>query len=218
MVSDDLPVLTAHLPQGSLRGLDVVHLQCHIGTDTISLARAGGRMTGVESDVLDARAAVTGDFDVAYTSIGTIGWLGDLERWAPQVAGLLRPGGILFIRDGHPMLYGLDDTAPDLRIRYRYFADGRAQTWDEDTTYVGDGRLTSTRTYEFPHPVSETIGAVLGAGLVLERYDEVRTLPWRFSDRMVEASPERYAWPEDERDLVPCTFTLVARKPAPGAR
>lgn len=171
VVSDDLPVLTAHLPQGSLRGLDVVHLQCHIGTDTISLARAGGRMTGVdfspsslaaarrladttgdevtwvESDVLDARAAVTGG-----------------------------------------------------------------------TTYVGDGRLTSTRTYEFPHPVSETIGAVLGAGLVLERYDEGRALPWRFSDRMVEASPERYAWPEDERDLVPCTFTLVARKPAPGGR
>ncbi len=168
--------------------------------------------------MLDARAAVTGDFDVVYTSIGTIGWIGDLERWAQQVAGLLRPGGILFIRDGHPMLYGLDDTAPDLRIRYRYFADGRAQTWDEDTTYVGDGRLTSTRTYEFPHPVSETIGAVLGAGLVLERYDEGRTLPWRFSDRMVEASPERYAWPEDERDLVPCTFTLVARKPAPGGQ
>ena len=110
VVSDDLPVLAAHLPQGSLRGLDVVHLQCHIGTDTISLARAGGRMTGVdfslsslaaarrlaattgtevtwvESDVLDARAAVTGHFDVVYTSIGTIGWLGDLGRWADQVA------------------------------------------------------------------------------------------------------------------------------------
>ncbi|MDQ4501193.1 class I SAM-dependent methyltransferase [Sinomonas sp. ASV322] len=131
VVRRDLAALSPFVPDGSVSGLDVCHLQCHIGTDTLSLARAGARVTGVdfssaalasaarlaerlglcatwvESDVLDARAAVTGDFDLVYTSIGTIVWLPDLDRWARQIVQLLRPGGTFLIRDGHPALYAL---------------------------------------------------------------------------------------------------------------
>lgn len=234
VVRHDLAALMPFLP--SLEGLDVCHLQCHIGTDTLSLARAGATVTGVDfspealaaaarlfdrhgveaawvqSDVLDARSAVTGDFDLVYTSIGTISWLSDLERWAAQVAGLLRPGGLFYIRDGHPALYSLDEHADGLQIRYRYFPNGQAQQWDEETTYAGDGTLTSTRTYEWPHPLSEVVNSLIGAGLQILRLEEEKTLPWRFSDRMVEV-PGGYAWPEEERDRVPCTFTVVARKP-----
>ena len=235
VVLDDLPVLTAHLPGATLAGLDLCHLQCHIGTDTISLARAGAIVTGVdfsgpalktaaalavragadatwvETDVLDARAAVVGDFDVVYTSIGTITWLGDLDRWAAQIFALLRPGGTFYIRDGHPILYGLDETAATLTPRYPYFGDGRAQQWDDESTYVGDGTVAHPRTYEWPHPLSEIIGALLGAGLRLVHFDEGRVLPWQFSPRMVEV-PHGYAWPEAERDLLPCTYTIVARR------
>ncbi|WP_309068373.1 class I SAM-dependent methyltransferase [Microbacterium sp.] len=233
VVRFDLAALQRFVP--SLEGLDVCHLQCHIGTDTLSLARAGATVTGVDfspealaaaerlaarhgvdatwvlSDVLDARAAVTGDFDVVYTSIGTISWLSDLNRWAAQIAGLLRPGGLFYIRDGHPALYALDENAPGLHIAYRYFPNGRAQQWDEQTTYVGDGTLSSTRTYEWPHPLSEVVNALIGAGLQILRLDEDTTLPWRFSDRMVEV-PGGWAWPEQERDRVPSTFTVVARR------
>ncbi|MFL0410787.1 class I SAM-dependent methyltransferase [Microbacterium paludicola] len=235
VVRHDLAALERFLP--SLAGLDVCHLQCHIGTDTLSLARAGATVTGVDfspealaaaarlferqaadatwvhSDVLEARAAVTGDFDLVYTSIGTICWLADLDRWAAQIAGLLRAGGLFYIRDGHPALYSLDENAEGLEIRYRYFPNGQAQQWDEETTYAGDGTLASTRTYEWPHPLSEVVNALIGAGLQILRLDEDTTLPWRFSDRMVEV-PGGYAWPEDERDRVPSTFTVVARKPA----
>lgn len=235
VVSDDLPVLSRFLPGGRLDGLDLCHLQCHIGTDTISLARSGAVVTGVdfsapaltsaaalaertgisatwvETDVLDARAAVAGDFDVVYTSIGTICWLQDLDRWAAQIFGLLRAGGTFFIRDGHPALLALDEDAPDLTIRYPYFGDGRAQQWNDDSTYVGDGTVEHPRTYEWPHPLSEILGALLRAGLRLVHFDEGRTLPWRFSPRMVEV-PRGFAWPEAERDLVPCTYTIVARK------
>lgn len=235
VVRDDLASLMPFLPPGGLSGLDLCHLQCHIGTDTVSLARAGATVTGVdfspaalrtarefaarlgieatwvETDVLDARAAVAGDFDVVYTSIGTVTWLDDLDRWAAQIVALLRPGGTFFIRDGHPALYALDEEAPALTTRYSYFATGHAQQWDDDSTYAGDGRIAHARTYEWPHALSEILGALLRAGLRLVHFDEGRTLPWRFSERMVEV-PGGYAWPEAERDLLPCTYTIVARR------
>ncbi len=236
VVRDDLPVLARWVPGGTLDGLDVCHLQCHIGTDTVSLAREGARLTGVdfspaaldsargladrlgldvtwvETDVLDARAAVTGDFDVVYTSIGTICWLDDLDRWAAQVAALLRPGGVFFIRDGHPALYALDEDADGLVSRYRYFADGTAQQWDDAGTYAGDGQVANTRTYEWPHPLSEIVNALLVAGLRLRFLDEGRTLPWRFSQRMEETGDGNFAWPAADRDRVPTTFTVVATR------
>lgn len=245
VVETDMETMRAHLGPDGLTGLDVCHLQCHIGTDTVSLARAGAaRVVGVdfsasaleaaaalarelgvdarwvETDVLAARAAVDRElgpetvFDVVYTSIGAISWLNDLDTWAAQVAALLTPGGLFYIRDGHPVLYALDEDAATLELRYRYFGDGRALAWDEDTTYVGDGRITHTRTYEWPHPLSEVVMALLGAGLVIERLDEGRTLPWRFSDRMIELPDGNFVWPDEDAWRVPCTFTVVARRPA----
>lgn len=151
------------------------------------------------------------DFDVVYTSIGTITWLQNLDRWAEQVFALLRPGGTFYIRDGHPALYALDENAPDLTTRYPYFGDGRAQQWDDASTYVGNGTVAHARTYEWPRPLSEILGALLRAGLRLLHFDEGRTLPWQFSPRMVEVAGG-YAWPESERNLIPCTYTIVVRR------
>ena len=235
VVRTDLAALQPFLPRGSVDGLDVCHLQCHIGTDTVSLARAGARVTGVdfspgalrsaaalaerigveaswvETDVLEAREAVPGDFDLVYTSIGTINWLPDLDRWAAQVAGLLRAGGTFYIRDGHPALYAIDEHAESLQLRYAYFRGSEAQVWDDATTYSGDGTVAHARTYQWAHPLSDVVNALIGAGLRILRLDEHATLPWRFSPRMVEV-PDGFAWPEGERDRVPCTFTIVARK------
>lgn len=236
VVRADLAALAPFLPDGGVSGLDVAHLQCHIGTDTLSFARAGARVTGVdfsptalataarladelalsatwvETDVLEARAAVQGDFDLVYTSIGTIGWLPDLDRWAAQVAGLLRPGGTFYIRDTHPTLLTIDPDAPELVVRDRYFPNGLAQQWDSEYTYTAGERLTATRTYEWPHPISEVVNALIGAGLVMLRLDEGWRLPWRFSSRMVDVGDGDWALPESERELLPTTFTVVARR------
>jgi SAM-dependent methyltransferase len=237
VIEADLPVLRSVLPGGTLTDLDVCHLQCHIGTDTVSLAREGARITGVdfsapalasgaalaervglgdritwvESDVLDARAAVTGDFNLVYTSIGTICWLRDLDRWAVQIEALLRPGGTFFIRDAHPFLYGIDENASELVVRNRYFPNGSAVRWEDPSTYAGDGKVEHARTYEFPHSMSEIIGSLLRAGLRLEHIAEDRVLPWQFSPRMVEV-PGGWSWPCDDADRVPATFTLVATR------
>ncbi len=133
---------------GDIAGLDAVHLQCHIGTDTVSLARLGAKLTGldfsapaldegrrlaeaagaeiefVESDLYGAPEALGRErFDLVYTGIGALCWLPDVRRWAEVVASLLRPGGRLFIREGHPMLWALTDPREDglLVVEYPYF-------------------------------------------------------------------------------------------------
>lgn len=120
---------------GDLDGLRVLHLQCHIGTDTLSLARLGADVTGldqsqvslaaarelfasvgtparfVEANVYDAVEAIDGErFDLVYTGVGAINWLNDIDRWGVVCAALVRPGGRFYMREGHPMAMTLDDT------------------------------------------------------------------------------------------------------------
>ncbi|WP_413452822.1 class I SAM-dependent methyltransferase [Georgenia phoenicis] len=239
VVTDDLALLAPHLPGGTVRGLDLVHLQCHVGQDTLSLARLGARVTGVdlsprslevarelarecglearfvEADAQHAADAVADTFDVVYTSIGTVTWLPDLTSWARSIARLLRPGGTFFIRDGHPMLYTLDDGRSDLlEVRYRYFPTGLAQVWDDEISYTGDERVIAhPRTYEWPHSLAEIIGSLLGAGLRITSFGEQQTCPWP-AHPLMEPVGADWAFPEPLRQNVPTTYSITAVKDA----
>lgn len=149
---------------GDVAGLKGVHLQCHIGTDTLSLSRLGARMTGldlsgaslaearrvaaatgadidyVQSDVYAAASALGGrTFDLVYVSLGALCWLPSVGRWAEVVASLLRPGGRLFIRDSHPLLDTLDvnESSGLMTATYPYFETVEPVVWDQEGTYVG---------------------------------------------------------------------------------
>lgn len=223
-----------------LEGLDLAHLQCHIGTDTLSLARLGARVTGidfspasleaarrlfaasgaegtfVESDATTAADAVAGDFDVVYTSIGTITWFRDLDAWAASIARLLRPGGTFYIRDAHPHVLSVDDEREDgeYRIRYRSLPNGHPEVWDETETYTGDAAvIASSRTYDWPHSLGEIVTALLGAGLRVTGLSEGTTLPWKALPQFVETDDgTAYALPEGDRELFPLTFTITATR------
>jgi len=191
---------------GAIEGLDVVHLQCHIGTDTISLARLGATMTGldfspaalaqardlarrtgspaefVEADAYDAVNVLgAGQFDLVYTGIGALCWLPDIRRWAQVVAGLLKPGGRLFIREGHPMLWSLADPRPDrlLVVDLPYFERPEPSIWDEGGTYVAtDAVFEHNTSAEWNHGLGETVTALLDAGMTLTGLAEHDTVPW----------------------------------------
>ena len=238
-LSDVVAADADHL--GDLTGLEVVHLQCHIGTDTVSLARLGARVTGVdfspaalevardlsrrsgtpatflESEVYDADALLGPRFDLVYTSVGTITWLPSIARWARVVAGLLRPGGRLYLRDAHPMLLTVDETRADgeLVITHPYFERAGGQRWSDPATYAGDGEVASPDTIDFPHGIGETVQAVLDAGLQLTRLHEGDTLDWCFAPWMerLEDGTQRWRLPSARRDLVPAEFTLEAVRP-----
>jgi SAM-dependent methyltransferase len=224
---------------GQLNGLDGLHLQCHIGTDTISLARLGARMTGldfspasldharrlaaltdtaihfVESDLYSAADVLpAGSFDVVYTGIGALCWLPDVARWARVVAALLRPGGRLFIRDGHPMLASIDDTERDqLVVNYPYFERDEPLIFDDAGTYVAtDATFTANRTHEWSHGLGETVSALLEAGLQLTSLVEHDSVPWEALPGQM--SRDEYGeWRLSERPWrLAASFTLQARK------
>lgn len=235
VVAYDLPRL------GDVADLDVVHLQCHIGTDTLSLARLGARVTGldfsasalvaarqlfadcgaqgtfVESDLYDAVEALgAGRFDVVYTGVGAINWLPHIAEWAQVVAALLRPGGRLFIRDGHPVLFTLEDGRDDdlLLVTDPYFETAEGVRWESDVSYVPhEGKVSSPATIEFNHGLAEIITAVLDAGLVLTAIEEHDSVPWcALPGLMEEQAPNEWRL-IDRPERVPMSFTIRARKP-----
>ncbi|MFS0735077.1 class I SAM-dependent methyltransferase [Microbacterium sp. 1P10UB] len=225
---------------GDIRGLRVVHLQCHIGTDTLSLARLGARVTGLDfspvgieearrlaadagaevdyvvSDVADAVSALgAGGFDLVYTGIGALCWLPSIRAWAEVVAGLLAPGGRLFIREAHPILWAVDETiGDDVHLRYSYFERAEPLEWDDDSSYVETDRaLTATKTYEWNHGIGEVVTALLDAGLVLTGLVEHDSVPY-------DALPGQMRLREDgefvldaRSGVMPLSYTLQAVKP-----
>jgi SAM-dependent methyltransferase len=227
---------------GDVAGLRGVHLQCHIGTDTISLSRLGARMTGldfsaasleqardiarragadvdfVHSDVYDAVDALGGQtFDLVFTGIGALCWLPSIERWAEVVATLLRPGGRLFIREGHPMLWALDETDADapLHVAFPYFETPEPLVWDDPTTYVEtDVELVHSTSHSWNHGLGEVVTALLSQGLRLTQLVEHRSVPWDALPGLLDHDPADDEWRlRDRPERVPLTYTLQAVKP-----
>lgn len=234
VVRFDLPLL------GDIAGRRGVHLQCHIGTDTVSLSRLGARMTGldfsgeslkqaralaaaakadipfVQSDVYAARDALDGEFDLVFTGIGALGWLPDIKRWASTVASLLAPGGRLFIREGHPVLWSLEYERTDdvIALSEPYFEQSEPQIYDEPGTYVDtDHQFVNTVTHEWNHALSEIVTAVLESGLTLTGLVEHQSVPWNaLPGRMRKI--DNGEWQLTNRpERLPHTYTLQARKP-----
>lgn len=235
VVRFDLPLL------GDVSGLDVVHLQCHIGTDTISLARLGARMTGldfsaaslaearrlaaetgsgvgfVESEVYDAVETLgAGRFDLVFTGVGALCWLPDVRRWGQVVSDLLRPGGRLFLREGHPVLWSLDERSEGLEIGFPYFETDEPLVWDEPGTYVQtETEFTQNVTHEWNHGLGEIVTAVLDAGLTVTGLAEHRSVPWEALPGRMRLLDDSGEWQiADRPERLPHTYTLQASKPS----
>jgi SAM-dependent methyltransferase len=234
VVRFDLPLL------GDIAGLRGVHLQCHIGTDTISLARLGATMTGldfsgaaltqarqlaertgadatfVQADAYDAVDVLgAASFDLVFTGIGALCWLPSIRRWADVVGGLLRPGGRLFLREGHPMLWSLADARPDglLVVDYPYFERDEPTIWEEGGTYVAtDVVFAQNVTHEWNHGLGEIITALQAAGMDLTGLREHDSAPWEALPGQMERIDGGEWRLADRPWRLPCTYTLQAVK------
>jgi SAM-dependent methyltransferase len=232
VVRFDLPLL------GDINGQRGVHLQCHIGTDTISLARLGARMTGLDfsppalaearrlaaaaqpgvdfvgAEVYDAVAALGGErFDLLYTGVGAICWLPDIRRWADVVARLLAPGGRLFMREGHPMLWALEDGRRDeeLVVKYPYHQHSEPLVFEEPGTYVqSDTDFEHNTTHIWNHGLGEIVSALLDRGLRLTGLVEHDSVPWEALPGQMEKRPEGEFRIAERPWRVPHSYTLQA--------
>jgi SAM-dependent methyltransferase len=222
---------------GPVEGLDLVHLQCHFGLDTLSWARLGARVTGVDfsgpaveaaralaaevgidaefvaADVYDAVGALGGrEFDIVYTGLGALNWLPDMERWASVVDRLLRPGGLAYVPEFHPV-HGIfaDD---DLTVEFSYWTQPEGLRFEGDGSYVEtDDRFEHTESWEWIHPLSRVIGALLDRGLVLESFHE---LPYTLFRRwpFLEPHDDGTWWLPEGMPELPLMYTLMLRKPS----
>ncbi|MFM7537775.1 MAG: class I SAM-dependent methyltransferase [Acidimicrobiales bacterium] len=229
----DLPRL------GGLSGKKVVHLQCHIGDDTLSLHRLGAQVTGldfsapaldaarefardigadaewVQADVYSAAEVLpAGAFDLVYTGIGALCWIPTAARWAQVVAALLKPGGELFIREGHPMLWSLCDPRPDglVTVDYPYF-ETQGEDFVEQYSYVAhDEPLASPSLVSFNHGLAQIFNGLWQAGFEITLFEEHDSVPWNaLGDCMV--MDELGEWRLKERpERLAATYTLRAVK------
>jgi SAM-dependent methyltransferase len=233
-------VVTFDLPRlPDLTGKHGVHLQCHIGTDTISLARLGARMTGLDfsepaieagrriaeaagvevdfhvADVYDAPEVLgRARFDLVYTGIGALCWLPDVRRWGNVVASLLRPGGELFIREGHPMLWTLEDERTDglLVVHTPYFEQSTPLVIDVEGTYVRtDQVFAKTVSHEWNHGLSEIVGALLAENMELTMFEEHDSIPWNGIPGQMEQIGGGEWRLIDRPERLPASYTLRAR-------
>jgi SAM-dependent methyltransferase len=216
---------------GDVRAKRLCHLQCHFGLDSLTWARHGADVVGLDfsrpaidqarrlakqtglddrasfvtADVYDAREVIEGDFNVVYVSFGAITWLPDLERWAAVIASLLRRRGFLYLAEFHPV--------PIAELWDEPYGGGVALYDEVATTYADpEAQVDVAANWQFTHSLGDVVSAVAGAGLRIEWLHERPVSPfWNMNDeRMVR--DEQGLWHQPGSSL-PLSFSLKATKP-----
>jgi SAM-dependent methyltransferase len=221
---------------GDVHGLELVHLQCHFGLDSLSWARRGARVTGldfspnaieaaaaltdaievdatfVSANVYDAVEALGGErFDIVYTGHGALCWLPDLERWADVVAQLLQPGGRLYLAEFHPIVDTLGEEEPVFEIDY--FKGPEGFKWEGPGSYATSAPTQSDENWEWIHSLGEVVTSLAAAGLHVDQLIEREETFFPRFPFLVESPGKVYRMPEG-RPRIPLSYSLIATKPA----
>ena len=219
-------------------GKSLLHLQCHFGLDTMSWARLGADVTGVDfsdeaitlarslaeelgiearfvlANIHDLPDALEKQYDIVFTSYGVLVWLPDLKRWAEVIAHFLNPGGFFYVVDSHPFghVFYNEDDATDLRPYYKYSdpADDPIELAPGPTYTDGSPKLSST-TYEWNHSVGDILNSLISAGLTIEFFHEFHFAGYRALP-MMEKGEDGWWRLKEGRDSVPLMFSLKATK------
>ena len=218
---------------GEVKGLSLLHLMCHIGTDTLSWAREGATVTGmdfssksiavardlarelslsarfVESELYGAKSAIPEQFDIVYTSGGVLCWLPDIRGWAKVVHSLVKPGGIFYLREAHPIFWTLaQDRDDDLMVIVDdYFETERPQRDDESVV----GQSSVQTSYGWSHSLGEIVTSLIDAGLRIEFLHEHRTTGGDWSGLFDMRQRDDGQWElREHRDRLPLEYSIRA--------
>jgi 2-polyprenyl-3-methyl-5-hydroxy-6-metoxy-1,4-benzoquinol methylase len=221
---------------GNVKGKSLLHLQCHFGLDTLSWAREGAIVTGIdissegirlakllakqaklnanfiESNLYDLPNVLSERFDIVYTSIGVLCWLNDLKEWGKIISGYLKPGGFFYIAEIHPFSMVFDNETKDikdLQVHYNYFYDPEPMEFTADGSYGSDVKIEPKKEYEWAHSISDIINSLIEAGLRIEFLNEYPFSAWcQFP--FAERSPDGYYRLKNQKGEIPLLFTLKA--------
>jgi len=217
---------------GDIRGKSVLHLQCHFGQDSISLARMGAKVTGVDlsdaaieaAKVLSKKCAVNADFiccdiydlpqhldkkfDIVFTSYGTIGWLPDLNKWATIINRFLNQNGVFVFVEFHPVVWMFDN---DFRkITYSYFKDD-AIVEMEASTYADSTASIEKQSVSWNHGLAEVATSLLAQDLIIKQFNEYNYSPYNIFSDMYEFEPSKFRI-KSFQEKIPLVYSLLAAK------
>ena len=217
---------------GDITGKSILHLQCHFGQDTISLNRMGASVTGVDlsdkaidsarqiaketksdahficCDLYDLPVNLDNQFDMVYTSYGTIGWLPDLDKWAKVISQYLKPGGKLVFVEFHPVVWMFDDNFE--KIAYNYFNEA-AIIETKSGTYANKDADLNDQLVSWNHPISEVINSLISNNLIINSLDEYNYSPYDCFNKTIEFEPKKYRI-KHLLDKIPMVYSIVATK------
>ena len=218
---------------GEVSGKKILHLQCHFGMDSLSLARMGADVTGVDlsdtaieearklndqlslnakficCNVYDLKEHLNGRFDIVFTSYGVIGWLPDLTKWAEIISGFLRPGGFFYMAEFHPMVWMFDDDFTEIEY---YYHNRETITVDSHGTYTNFDADIRGREYSWNHSISEVLNPLLSQKLQLIFFNEFSYSPYPCFKKVVRGGDGNWRIPGLE-DKIPMVYSLKAFKP-----
>jgi SAM-dependent methyltransferase len=217
---------------GDVAGKRILHLQCHFGQDTLSLARLGADVTGIDlsdraidearklNEKLDLSAEficcnlydlpqhLDAKFDIVFTSYGTISWLPDLQKWAEIVARFLKPGGRFVFVEFHPVVWMFDDDFKE--FKYSYFNRG-AIVETGSGTYADQSAPIETHDVGWNHPLNEVIGNLLRAGLKIEHFQEYDYSPYACFKTVEKIGEKKFVIPQ-LGGKIPMVYSIVATR------
>jgi len=227
---------------GNLKNKSLIHLQCHMGMETLSWTRLGADAVGLDfsrpaiekakslrdelsldaqficANVYDAVAQTRRAFDIVFVSVGAIVWLPDIRRWSQVVSELLRPGGRLYLDESHPFTDVFDDHPNEktLEIKYPYL-ESPAMVFDEQGTYADlDAEFKHQKCVSYVHTIGSVVTSLIEAGLRIDQLEESARCMWPRFKMMQQSGPDDWTLPGPVLNKLPNRYTLIAHKPSRG--
>lgn len=222
---------------GDVSGKSLLHLQCHFGMDTMSWARLGAKVTGIDfsdkaialakslskeleidanfvcSNIYDLPNILTGEFDIVFTSYGVSCWLPDISGWAKVVAHFLKPGGTFYIVDNHPFnnVFDNERNTTSLKVSYSYFYSSQPARWEPDGSYADRNAKITNPSYEWTHSLGDVINALISAGLRIEFLHEFPYCVYNHYPFMEQGNDGWWRL-KGKKETIPLMFSLKATK------
>jgi len=217
---------------GDISGKSILHLQCHFGLDTLSMARMGAMVWGVDfseesirlakklsddlkinanficSDVYKASKVIDKKFDIIFTSYGVLIWLPDLDKWAKMIYDLLKSGGFFYIVEGHPFSMILKSKGSKVYVDKSYF-NPKTNKGEKERDYANKKRVLKNKAYTWSHGLGEVITALTSAGLKIDYLHEFPFATERYYPKM---KLKGGVWWLENRNKIPLTFSLKATR------
>jgi 2-polyprenyl-3-methyl-5-hydroxy-6-metoxy-1,4-benzoquinol methylase len=217
---------------GDVKGKKILHLQCHFGMDSLSLARMGADVTGIDlsdkaideakklndqlslnakficCNVYDLKDHLNEQFDIVFTSYGVIGWLPDLNEWAEIISHFLKPDGFFYMVEFHPVVWMLDEDFKEVKY---YYHNQEIIVTDSQGTYTDRNADIQSKEYCWNHSISEVLNSLLSQKLQLEFFNEYSYSPYACFKNVIQGSDGNWRV-KDLEDKIPMVYSLKMTK------